>query len=173
MATLLVLEMGVFVGDEDAQLVAGDVAASPEFVQSSRGWWAFDDTAEEAITSKELIMPSQYTGSGLAAIVHGFFKTEIVATDEARIDVAVEAKTPDTDTLDMEVAESFDSVNAADVVPGGTAGDPVSKSITLTNADSIAAGDLFRLGIRRDTDHANDTATGDFCITAIEIKDGG
>ena len=105
MASLMMLPASMFVGDEDAQLVAGDVAASPETVLS-RMWWAMDDTAEEAIVSHEFPMPSQYTGSGLKAIVHGFFKTEVTVTDEAVIDVFVEAKTPDADTLDMAAASS-------------------------------------------------------------------
>lgn len=173
MATLMILPQSLFTGDEDAQLVSGDVAASPENIQSSRAWWAFDDTAEEAIASLEMVMPSQYTGSGLAIIVHGFFKSEITATDEARWDVFVEAVTPGADTLDMEATASWAAANSADMVPGSTAGDLVSISITLTNADSIAAGDTFRIGIRRDTDHANDTATGDACILACELKDDG
>ncbi len=173
MATLLVLDASVFVGDDDAQLVAGDVGASPEVIKSSRMWWAFDDTDEEAITSKQLVMPSQYTGSGLKAIVHGFFKTETVAAETATIDVFIEAVTPNSDTLDMETAESFSTLNQGDVVPGGTAGDPVSLSITLTNADSVAVGDSFRIGIRRDIDDGDDTATGDFCLYAVEIADGG
>ena len=136
-------------------------------------WWAFDDTNEEAVLSKQLVMPSQYTGSGLKAIVHGFFKTETVTAETATLDVHIEAVTPNSDTLDMETAKSWAALNQGDVVPGGTAGDPVSLSITLTNADSIAVGDSFRLGIRRDTDDGDDTATGDFCITAVEIADDG
>ncbi|KKK54501.1 hypothetical protein LCGC14_3084080, partial [marine sediment metagenome] len=44
---------------------------------------------------------------------------------------------------------------------------------TLTNADSIAVGDSFRIGIRRDIDDGDDTATGDFALTGIELQDDG
>ena len=174
MATLLVLDASVFVGDDDAQLVAGDVAASPEVIKSSRMWWAFDATNEEAILSKQLIMPSQYTGTGLKAILHGFFKTEAVANQEAVMGIFVEAVTPDADTLDMETAESFSTVNVVDMIPPTTVGNPTDSSKTLTNADSIAAGDSFRIGIRRDTIATSptaDDATGDFCLYAVEIAD--
>ena len=173
MATLLVLDASVFVGDADAQLAAGDGVASPENILSSRMWWAFDADNEEAIISKQLVMPSQYTGSGLKAILHGFFKTEAVAADEAVMEVFVEAVTPDTDTLDMETASSWDTTNQAIMVPPTTAGNPTDTSKTLTNADSLAVGDSFRIGIRRDTIDAVDTATGDFCLYAVEIADGG
>lgn len=172
MASLVILPASMFTGDEDAQLVAGDVAASPENIQSSRMWWAFDDTEEEAIVSLEFPMPTQYTGTGLKAIIHGFFKTETTVTSEAVIDIFVEAKTPG-DTLDMEVAASWDAANPGEIDPGGTAGDPVSQSIALTNADSVAVGDSVRIGVRRDVDEADDVASGDFCITFIELQDDG
>lgn len=173
MASLIILPASMFVGDEDAQLVAGDVAASPENIQSSRIWWAFDDTEEEAIVSAEFSMPTQYTGPGLVAIIHGFFKTETTVTSEAVIDVFVEAKTPNSDTLDMEATASWAAANPGEIDPGGTAGDPVKQSIALTNADSVAVGDSVRIGVRRDTDEANDIASGDFCITFIELQDDG
>ncbi len=174
MASLMILEVGVFVGDDDAQLVAGDVAAGLENILSSRAWFSFDDTGEEAIVSKQLIMPTQYTGTGLVAIIHGFFKTEVTALETATIDVFVEAVTPNVDTLDMEVTASWSTANQGDVDPDdNTAGDPISKSISLAAADSIAVGDAFRIGIRRDTDDGDDTATGDFCLYAVELADDG
>lgn len=172
MATLLVLPQSLFTGDEDAQLVAGDVAASPENTQSSRAWWAFDDTNEEAIVSSPFVMPTQYTGSGLVLVVFGFFKTEIVAADEAHLDVYVEAVTPG-DAVDMESATSWGTANGGNVVPVGTAGNLVSLSITLTNDDGAVVGDLIRIGVRRDPLEANDDATGDLCIIASELKDDG
>ena len=85
--------------------------------------------------------------------------------------MAVEAKTPNADTLDLETAESFDSVNTdSDLLNGSTAGDPRVLTSELTNKDNIATGDLVRFGIRRDADNgALDTATGDMYLTALEI----
>ncbi|KKK85193.1 hypothetical protein LCGC14_2775730, partial [marine sediment metagenome] len=125
------------------------------------------------VLSKQLVMPSQYTGSGLK-LVHGFFKTETVTAETATLDVHIEAVTPNSDTLDMETAESFSTVNVVDMIPPTTVGNPTDSSKTLTNADSIAAGDSFRIGIRRDTIATSptaDDATGDFCLYAVEIAD--
>lgn len=170
MATLLILPAPLWIGDEDAQLVAGDVAASLERFVGRLGY-AFDTTAEEAIVTPELVMPTQYTGSGLTAIVHAASKS--ATSSNFRWDVLVEAKTPDTDTLDMEAANSWDSVNAASMAVAATAGNPMDLSITLTNADSVAAGDLVRFGLRRDTDHADDAAGGDAMFFCMEIADDG
>lgn len=172
MASLMNLPMSFFVRDNDAQLVAGDVGAGLEFTQSSRMWWAFDDTDEEAIISGSFIMPTQYTGSGLKAVIKGFFKTEAVAAETATIDIFVEAITA-SDALDVESAASWDAANPGDVVPDTTQGDLVTLDITLTNADSVAVGDQVRIGVRRDIDDADDTATADFCLTGFELQDDG
>ena len=173
MATLLALSAEHFKAAPDGLLVAGDVQASPEENSVGRSWWAFDDTDEEAIVSGNLVMPTTYTGSGLKVVLFGFFKTEATATDEAIIEIASEAVTPDTDTLDLETAKSFDSVNSQEVDPPGTAGDLTDWAVTMTNADSVAPGDIFRIAIRRNCGGAADTATGDFCIVAAEIEDDG
>jgi hypothetical protein len=84
---------------------------------------------------------------------------------------AIEAVTP-ADALDLDAGESFDAVNSqvSGAVPG-TAGYLFLTTITLTNADSIAAGDYVRLEILRDATHASDTAAGDFYLLAAELRD--
>lgn len=70
------------------------------------------------------------------------------------------------DTVDLDAATSFDTANsAADTVPA-TAGYLAQHSITLTNADSIAAGDLVRVRLAR-----TDTTTGTAYVLAVEIRD--
>ncbi len=81
----------------------------------------------------------------------------------------------DGDTVDTDATTSFDSVNnsASTTVPG-TAGYIDQISITMTNADSIAAADYFRLSINRDADGSaiTDSATGDAYVLAVELRDG-
>ena len=80
----------------------------------------------------------------------------------------------DGDATDLDATTSFDSVNnsSSTTVPG-TAGYIDQISITMTNADSLAAGDLFRLSINRDADGSaiTDSATGDLGILAVELRD--
>lgn len=85
----------------------------------------------------------------------------------------IEAVT-DGDATDLDAGTSFDSVNnsASTTVPG-TAGYIDQISITLTNADSLAAADYFRLSINRDADGSaiTDSATGDLYLLSAELRD--
>ncbi len=167
--TLLLLPAMVFIGDEDAQLVAGDTFASFA-IHSGRVVLAFDDTAEEAAISPEIPMPQHYSGGGLKAICHFYMASD--TTNDIALDVFVEAKTPNTDTLDLESTADWAGANAGTKsLSGTTAGDPLSLDITLSNNDGAAAGDLVRFGVRRDTDSVNDDATGDLYLAAIEIRE--
>lgn len=80
----------------------------------------------------------------------------------------------DGDTTDTDAATSFDTVNnsASTTVPG-TAGYIDQISITMTNADSLAAADYFRLSLNRDADGSaiTDSATGDAYVLAVELRD--
>lgn len=86
----------------------------------------------------------------------------------------VEAIT-DGDATDLDATTSFDSVNnsASTTVPG-TAGYIDQISITLTNADSLAVADYFRLSLNRDADGSaiTDSATGDVYVLGVEFRDG-
>lgn len=80
----------------------------------------------------------------------------------------------DNDATDLDATTSFDTVNnsASTTVPG-TAGYIDQISITLTNADSLAAADYFRLSLNRDADGSaiTDSATGDAYVLAVELRD--
>lgn len=85
-------------------------------------------------------------------------------------DVSLEAVTPG-DATDLDAGDSFDTINSTDntTVPA-TAGYMQEISVTLTNADSIAAGDYFRLRLTRDA--ASDTGAGDAYVLNVELQDG-
>jgi hypothetical protein len=169
--TIFSLPAAIFVGDNDAQLVAGDNFATFSFIKN-RTVLAFDaGTDEEAATSLELPCPSHYSGGGLKAICHFFMASD--ATNDIELGIYVEAKTPGVDTpLNMNTTASFDSANTATMsLSTSTAGDPLKLEVTLTNRDSIAVGDLCRFGVRRNTQSANDDAAGDLYLAAIEIQE--
>lgn len=78
------------------------------------------------------------------------------------------------DATDLDAGTSFDTANTitAPTVPG-TAGYMQQFTITLTNADSMAAADYVRFRLMRDaTDNTNDTATGDCDVLLVEVRDG-
>lgn len=80
----------------------------------------------------------------------------------------------DGDATDTDATTSFDTVNnsASTTVPG-TAGYIDQISITMTNADSLAAADYYRLSLNRDADGSaiTDSATGDAYVLAVELRD--
>lgn len=77
----------------------------------------------------------------------------------------------DGDSTDLDATTSFDTANSGNGAVPGTAGYIDQISITMTNADSLAAGDYFRLSVNRDADNASDTATGDAYLLAVELRD--
>lgn len=80
----------------------------------------------------------------------------------------------DGDTVDLDATTSFDTVNnSASITVPGTAGYVDQVSITLTNADGLAAGDYFRLSINRDANGSaiTDSSTSDAYILAVELRD--
>ncbi len=91
------------------------------------------------------------------------------------IQAQIEAVT-DGDALDLDTATSFATVNnSTSVTVPATAGYLKQVSITLTNNDGIAAGDLFRIALNRDADGSaiTDSATGDMGVLAVELLDDG
>ena len=92
-----------------------------------------------------------------------------VASGTIAFKASLEAVTP-TDPLALDVATSFDTANSssADTVPA-TAGYLATMSITLTNNDSIAAGDTVRLSILRDT--VTDSAAGKVYLYTADLRD--
>lgn len=167
--TLLVFDGGSLIPDE-VPIVAADLPIDKVYLRG-RMVAAFDDTNEAACFTPAVQMPASYAGTGtLKATLKVIFASEITATDEAVFDVSVEAVTSG-DALDLDAGRSFDSVNTDEVDPPGTAGYEVDLTITLTNKDSVAAGDEVVFHIRRDTDHANDDAAGNAYISSIRIHE--
>lgn len=84
-------------------------------------------------------------------------------------DVAVEAVTP-ADALNVLTSSSYAAVNSAGVetVPA-TAGYLKRTVVTLTNHDSMAAGDRVRLLISRDA--PTDTCTADVALLGVAFRD--
>ncbi len=98
-----------------------------------------------------------------------FYVMDTATSGNAQWGVSVEAVTPDADSLDLDAADSFDTENTGtDATVPGTAGNLASLTITLTNNDSIAAGDLVRLRLTYET---ASTASGDAIFIAADFRD--
>jgi hypothetical protein len=115
------------------------------------------------------IAPQGLTGT-LTAIIHYIMAS--ATTGGVVFEGAIEAVT-DADATDLDAGDSFDTYNTSstETVPG-TAGHKGEIAITLTTQDSIAAGDYFRLALRRAPANAGDDAVGDASVLAVELRDG-
>src|SRR3990167_2040092 len=126
----------------------------------------FDGSAdEEAVFTA--IMPAHYAGCGVTVKVHCAFTSAVSGT--ANVEVSFERMT----AQDID-ADGFATMTDGSVTPNGTSGIETILSINFGNGaamDSVVAGDLFRLKVRRDADGTNgiDDITTDMELLAIEV----
>lgn len=133
-------------------------APAPYFLQL-----AFDAATEEW-ASWSFRMPADYSSSPVCKVQYKMAS----ATSGDVIWVAQLAAVTDGDATDVD-AKAFAAANSATVTVPGTAGHLDEASITMTNADSVAAGDFVVLRVARDADAAGDTATGDAELVAVAL----
>ena len=147
-----------------ADNTSGSAAAELEFKVTSDAtdpqarWvqWLFDASTQEHIMT-QLIMPGNYSADPVLKV---YYKMASATADKIAWGCALMAVT-DADAADMD-ADEFSTTNTANATVPGTAGYLDVITITLTNADSVAAGDHVVLVLYRDADDGtNDTATGD------------
>ncbi len=141
-----------------------DATNPPEaIIAANRMHLAFQDTTDELIYY-QFRLPTGYSSSPVVKFQYAM----ATATSGTCIwGCDVWALTPDSDAVDIDT-ESYDTANTqSDTVPG-TAGHPAEVSLTLSNVDSMAAGDLVTLRIYRDA--SADSASGDAELHAISLE---
>jgi hypothetical protein len=160
----LPIPISAFIGSRNAVLPASLV--SKAMTTTYRSGWAFDDSTQEAISTHCFIFPDEYTATGTLKADIQF--SAAGSTGTAGWLVYCEAITPG-DTLNLTTSESFDIKNTGTkALSGSTPGDDLDATVTLTNKDSVASGDLFRLIIARDTGTTDD-ASGDLTLWAVSL----
>lgn len=167
MATTL-LQFGAKSFDGDTlPIVAGDLPAIIDVI-NGRPVLAFIDGAAESVAISEAVnMPQAYAGGVPTAVLSLF---TAATANELQLEVQVEAVTSG-DATDLDSTTSFDTANTATPTVPATAGHLFQVSITLTNRDSVAAGDMVRFLVRRDSDHANDDAAATMYLVSMEIRE--
>ena len=117
----------------------------------------FDTTTQEAAVFSGTL-PANYSGAGVTISLWVALTSATSGT--VGFDVAFERM--DASSLDID-ADSFGAVGTVTAVTvPGTSGQILKLSVNVSNGanmDSTAAGEMFRLQVRRDV--ANDTAAGD------------
>jgi len=111
-------------------------------------------------------MPQDYASGLVVKLIY----TMVSATAD-KVDMEVEVMALSDGEADPDTA-SFDAVN--EIAGGTTVPDTAGKideiSITCSNDDGVAAGDLVIMRVNRDHDDADDTATGDLELRAVSIQ---
>jgi hypothetical protein len=147
-----------------AEFPASNFAAL--LIVNARPVLSFDATTSET-SYWTFVAPQGMTGT-LTVVVT--YMMASATTGGVAFDAALEAITA-ADATDLDAGTSFATVNANTGSVPGTAGYINQISITMTNDDSIAAGDYVRLSLARDVADAADTATGDCYVLAVEFRD--
>jgi len=128
--------------------------------------YGFDTSTVERLYLK--FSPLAY-GSGSITVTIGWYAA--TATSGGVVwETALAAVTPNTDTGDVET-KAFATVNtAADTHLGTTAKRAHTVDVTVSNLDSMAAGDWVWLRISRLTTDGSDTMLGDAILTGVDIS---
>ncbi len=123
----------------------------------------FDDTTSELVYWV-IRMPEDFSSAPLLKVM---YSATSAVTGTFGVSVSLMAVT-DGDTANVDT-ESYDTANSptAETVPATTAGKLGEISVTLTNADSVAAGDLLFIRLAR---NIADTAVGDIEVRAVSLE---
>lgn len=131
---------------------------SPYFLQL-----AFDASTEEQCMWS-FRMPADYSSSPALKVQ---YKMASATTGGVAFEGRL-AAVSDGDSQDVD-AKAFAAANVGTATVPATAGHLDEVSITLTTADSVAAGDFVVLYLNRDPAHASDTAAGDCEVLAVAL----
>ena len=134
-------------------------APAPYFLQA-----AFDASTEEWL-SFAVQWPADYASAPVAKVHYKMAS----ATSGDVVWVVQLAAVSDGDATDVD-AKAFSTANSGTVTVPATAGYIDVASITLTNADSVAAGDFVVIRVARQAAAGGDTATGDAEQVMVAIQ---
>lgn len=129
---------------------------------------AFDASTDE-MCMWSFRMPSNYSSTPVLIVQ---YKMTSATTGAVRFECYLAAITPNVDTTDADAKAFASSNSTGQTVPATTAGKVNELTITLTNADSLAAGDWVIVYLRRDADGTTgtDDATGDCEVIGVTLQ---
>lgn len=127
---------------------------------------AFDAATEETVYFK---FPAINYGSGNLTLDVEWY-ADSASSGDVMFGASVAAITPNTDSQDAET-KAFATQNTNTDTHLGTTGQRLhTMSITISNLDSIAAGDACWLRFRRVAADGADTMTGDAIVTRLKLS---
>lgn len=124
----------------------------------------FDSSQTEQV-SWQFVMPANYAS---APVLKVQYKMTSATSGDVKIDGRIGAVTPG-DSTDGD-AKAFDATNTTTQTVAGTAGYIKEISLTITNNDSAAAGDLVHVYLSRLGADGSDTAAGDMEVVGVYLS---
>jgi hypothetical protein len=130
----------------------------------------FDGATDEEAVFRG-VLPNGYGGGGLT--VDTFWAFTSATSGSLRVQAAIERI--NVSSLDID-ADSFASFNSAGGSAPGTSGQVIKVTVTFASGaemDSLAAGEMFRLKIRRDADGTSgtDDITTDAELVFVTVRE--
>jgi len=126
---------------------------------------AFDATSDEAAFWK--FVASNYGSGNLTVSI--FWYADTASSGDVIFDVQISAITPNSDSQDIET-DALATANSVTDSHIGTTGQRLHQAdVTVSNLDSLAAGDLVHLRLNRDANNGSDTMTGDAIVVAVTV----
>ena len=151
--------MGQMNGKWSAGLLPATNPAGISTEPGKRRYILFDDTTAETVRIS-FIAPDTW-GSLLVLVLYFAVKNTQTGDKDAGFTARLDARTPNSDAIDLET-DDFDTDNdfVHDLATAQAAGLLRKVEVSLSNVDSMAAGDLVTLELERDVAVANN-ASGD------------
>jgi len=132
----------------------------------------FDGATDEEAVFTGWLDADAYDGGGLTVLVYVAFTSATSGTSRWQADI----ERMDTSSLDIDSDSFTGSFQSAAGSAPGTSGQVIAVSIAFTSGaqmDSLAAGEMFRLKIRRDADGTSgtDDITTDAEVLCVVVKE--
>ncbi|MFB4265326.1 hypothetical protein [Nonomuraea sp. GTA35] len=155
---------------EEAQFLA---TAFPQFKITAGTSFPVSGLAYDATTAENAYWkfePIAYGSGSITCDVIWYADTSTTSTHGVTWQVAVAAITPSADTTNVET-KSFATAQSASTDLGSADAQKLMRTtITISNLDSIAAGDEAWLRVTRLVSDAGDDLTGDAILTSVRIS---
>lgn len=151
---------------QSAKIAGAYITAGAQIDGGSGAWKLLFDASTKESAIWQFRLPDNYASTPAIKLL---FSMASATSNKVVLDAEIYAVTSG-DSQDIDSA-SFDSSNqdGAGVTVPGTAGYVGVITFSLTNADSMAAGDLIILRVNRLVADGNDTATGDLELLAASV----
>jgi hypothetical protein len=144
--------------------------ASPAAIDAGQKSWRllYDDSTNENALWQGII-DDDY-GSGTLYIDILYTMTSATSGNVIWTSIVAAVTPGDPDQIDGS-QNIFDATNSSTVAVPGSSGGLGTATITLTNADSMAAGDFYMIQVGRNASNGSDTAAGDAEIVGITLRE--